>query len=194
MTDAPPNFKEIERIKRIADIMCTAHAGLHDRYHRLASFLDLLILGLSTWLVALSFVEPKTGAKLTPFGLESGIWIGLLAVGTFFLTIVQLKTDWKRRASAHRRALDTFAAVKREAAYVISQSEHDLIARRRIVDRYDMASVVSIAIPEKEFTRQKSRHLIKIAVSRHLDTHPSASIALTRLRLWWRDNLSKEQR
>jgi hypothetical protein len=192
MTGTPPAFDELNRIKRVADVLCTAHAGLFDRYDRRALLLDVLILGVSTWLVALAFVEPKIGKTLTPFGLDGTIWIGLLAVGVFFLTIVQLKTDWKRRASAHKRALETYSEVKREAAYVISASIHDPIAHRRIIDRYDMASVICITIPEREFVRQKRRHLVKVAISKHLDSHPLASIRLTQLRLWWRDNFHKD--
>src|SRR3979409_723189 len=95
--------RELQRIRRVSDMLCTAHAGLRDRFSRLALFLDLSLLGLSTWLVALAFVEPRIGVSLTPFGMDTQIWGGLLATFTFFLTIVQLKTDWKgpvRRASA----------------------------------------------------------------------------------------------
>jgi hypothetical protein len=35
---------------------------------------------------------------------------------------------------------------------------------------------------------QKRRHKIKVALSKHLDAHPSASLLLTRLRFWFRDN------
>ena len=72
--------EELQRIRRVSDMLCTAHAGLRDRYSRLALFLDLSVLGLSTWLVALAFVEPRIGVSLTPFGIDSQIWGGLLAV------------------------------------------------------------------------------------------------------------------
>ena len=81
-------------------MLCTAHAGLRDRYARRSLFLDLSVLGLSTWLVALAFVEPRIGISLTPFKIDAQIWGGLLATFTFFLAIVQLKTDWKGRSDA----------------------------------------------------------------------------------------------
>ncbi|MEA3099919.1 MAG: hypothetical protein QOF74_4159, partial [Caballeronia mineralivorans] len=57
-------------------MLCTAHAGLRDRYTRRALILDLSIMGTSTWLVALAFVEPRLNVSLTPFHLDSQIWVG----------------------------------------------------------------------------------------------------------------------
>ena len=72
--------EELQRIRRVSDMLCTAHAGLRDRYSRLALFLDLSVLGLSTWLVALAFVEPRIGLSVSPFAIGSQLWGGLLAV------------------------------------------------------------------------------------------------------------------
>ena len=71
MSQATCDFRgELERIRTVSDMLCTAHAGLRDRYARRALWLDLAILGLSTWLVALVFVEPRINLSLTPFGLD----------------------------------------------------------------------------------------------------------------------------
>ena len=182
---------ELDRIRRVSDTLCTGHAGLRDRFSLWAFLLDLSILALSTWLVALAFVEPQLNVSLTPFGLDSRLWVGLLAVGTFFLTIVQLKTNWKGRADAHKRTLDIYAEVKREAGYLLASGELEDAACRRVLARYDMASAVGVEIPERDFLPQKRRHRIKVALSKHLDTHPSASLLLVRLRFWWRDNFGK---
>jgi hypothetical protein len=189
MTCHSNRLTELERIKRVADTLCTAHAGLYDRYSRYAFGLDILTLASSTWLAALAFVDPQIGVRLTPFHLESAIWIGLLATATFFLTLVQMKADLKGRADSHRRALETYSAVKREAGYAIG-AEPDEATCRRVMDRYDMAGVVSVSVPEREFVRQKRRHYAKIAMSKHIDTHPFVSLPLLRFKLWWRDNVA----
>jgi hypothetical protein len=183
--------EEVRRIKRVSDSLCSAHAALRDTLARRALVLDLLIFAFATWLVALTFVEPYISVTLTPFGLDSRLWIGLLSIFTFFLSIVQLKTDWKGRAESHDRTLGAYAAVKREAGYLLASGTTDDLALKRVIDRYDMASTICVPVPEKEFLRQKRRHLTKVALSRHLDTHPSASIALTRLRFWLRDNFER---
>ena len=109
---------ELERIRRVSDTLCTGHARLRDRFAQRALILDLCILGLSTWLVALAFVQPRINVRLTPFGLDTQIWMGMLSVAIFFLTLVQFKTDWKGRADAHKRTLEMYAEVKREAGYL----------------------------------------------------------------------------
>ena len=180
---------ELERIKRVSDTLCTGHARLRDRFARRALCLDVCVLGLSTWIIALVFVEPRIGVRLTPFDWDPQIWIGCISIVTFFLTIVQFKSDWKSRADAHKRTFDIYAEVKREAGYVLAAGELDEATCRRVVSRYDMASAVGIAIPEREFLRQKRNHLIKVAVSKHLDSYPSASLWLTRAQFWFRDNV-----
>jgi hypothetical protein len=156
---------------------------------RRALFLDLSVLGLSTWLVALAFVEPRIGISLTPFKIDAQIWGGLLATFTFFLAIVQLKTDWKGRSDAHRRTLDLYAEVKREAGYLLASGALDDTAVRRVLARYDMASAVGVAIPERDFLPQQKRHLVKIEVSKRLDTMPGSSLWLARIRLWLNNNI-----
>lgn len=180
---------EIERVRRVSDTLCSGHASLRDKFRTRALLLDLAILALSAWLVALAFVDAEIGAMLTPFGLGSPLWVGLLAVGTFVLTLVQLKTDWKGLSDAHKRSCEAYAEVKREAGYLLSEGALDDSAARKVLARYDMASAVGVALPEREFLTQKQRHKIKVEISKHLDTHPAASIFITRCRLWWRDNM-----
>lgn len=195
MTDGTDGIRrEIERIRRVSDMLCTGHADLRDRYARRALVLDLLILGLSTWLVALAFIEPKINVSLTPFNFDPQLWGGLLAIGTFFLTIAQLKTDWKARSDAHKRTLDVYAEVKREAGYLLATGTLDPAASRQVLTRYDMASAVGLEMPERDFLRQKRRHLIKVAISKHLDNHPSASLAFARIQFWLRDNFAGRRR
>ncbi|SUS03283.1 conserved hypothetical protein [uncultured Defluviicoccus sp.] len=188
MTEAWTMRDEMERVRRVADSLCTGHAALRDRYASRALILDVSILGTSTWLVALSFVDPQLSDWLTPLDWDSRIWIGVLGVVTFFATIFQLKTDWKARADGHKRTLEVYAEVKREAGYILAAGEFDDDACKRVLARYDLASAVGLAIPEKEFLRQKQRHKLKVALSKHLDTHPSASLLLTRIRFWIKDN------
>lgn len=194
MTDDPEGYRnELGRIRRVSDLLCTSHAGLRDRYARRALILDLGVLGLSTWLVALAFVQPQINMALTPFGVQPQLWGGLLATLTFFLTIVQLKTNWKGRADAHSQALSLYAEVKREAGYVLSSSKIDEAEYRRVLARYDIASAVGIAVPERDFLRQKHRHRLKIALSKHLDDFPAASLWLTRIRFFLRDNCGERR-
>jgi hypothetical protein len=191
MTEVEGERKELGRMRQVADMLCSGHARLRDKFKRRATLLDLSILALATWLSALAFVAPRINVSLTPFGLDPQIWGGLLSVGALFLSIVQLKADWKGRSDAHGRSLDIYAEVKREAGYILAKGEIDPRAFATVVERYNMASAAGIAMPEAEFLRQKKYHKIKVALSKYLDQHPGASILVLHLRLWWRDTFRK---
>lgn len=194
MSNPPPDFcAELARIKRVSDLLCTAHAALQEKYSRRALIAELITLAASTWLAALVFVEPRINLHLTPSGFDPQVWIGLLSTATFFLTILQMRTDWRGRADAHSRSLAMYAEVKRECGYLLasgvatSQTEC-----QRLLARYDMATDFGTKVPENAFLRYKKRHLTKVAISKHLDAHPGTSTLLFRWRLWKRDNFRGE--
>jgi hypothetical protein len=184
---------ELDRIRRVSDMLVTGHANLRDRYSRRATLLDLAVMALSTWLTAVVFIEPRINVKLTPFGIDPQLWVGLLGVFTFFLSIVQLRVDWKGRSDAHKRSFDLYSEVKRECGYLLA-SQEALTAEncQRVLSRYDLATEVGTHLPENEFLAQKRNHLRKIEISKRLDKHPSASILLLRMKFWWRDNCGRK--
>ena len=185
-----PDFRvEIQRIARVSDMLCTGHATLRDKFATRALWLDLLILLSSTWLAALAFVSPDTAKSLSPGRLEPMLWIGVLAVFTFALSIVQLKVDWKGRSDAHQRSCHVYAEVKRLAQRLL-RDEHAIHKDRchEVLIRYELATQVGAHVPEKEFLKLKRKHRIKVEISKYLDTHPGASIWLTRVKMFVRDN------
>src|ERR1700686_1849846 len=93
--------EEVERIRRVADQLCTAHAALRDRFKRRVLLLDTVILLASAWLTALAFLDPRLSKWLIPFGIDSQLWIGLFGVLVFVLPLIQLKVDWGGKAEAH---------------------------------------------------------------------------------------------
>jgi hypothetical protein len=180
---------ELKRIHRVSDMLCSAHAAMRDSQARKAAILDISILGLSIWLLALVFVDPAISVAVTPFHLNPSLWLGLVSVLTFFLSMVQVKVDWKGHGDKHAQALAMYAAVKRECSYLLA-SERILPKHEchNVLAKYEMAGSLGVEIPEKDFLKQKRRHLLKIEISKYLDTHPSASILLVSFQLWWRDN------
>ena len=185
-------ISELKKLRSVADMLCTGHAVLRDRFALQALILDTSTLAASTWVVALAFVSPEISAHLTPFHLNSNIWLGALSAGTFFLTLVQFKTDWKGRSDAHRKTLDLYAEVKREAGYLLASDELDENNHRRVLARYDMASAVGVEIPERYFLKIKRQHKLKVLMSKELDVAPATSLLLLRARLWYRDNRLKK--
>jgi hypothetical protein len=173
-------------------MLCSGHAALRDRYSRRALLLDVTILGLSTWLVALAFVQPRISVSLTPFRVDPALWVGLLAIGTFFLSLIQIKVDWKKRSDAHRLSCSMYADVHREVGYALASANESAEEEyRRLLARYDMATASSVELQERAFLPQKKRHMLKIAISKRLDTHPGSSIVLIRVRFWLKDNFGR---
>jgi hypothetical protein len=185
---------EIERILRVSDMLVTGHSNLRDKYDRRALALDCAILALSVWLTSVVFIEPKIGLTLTPFHLDPQIWIGLLGVLTLFLSVVQLRVDWKRQSDGHKRSAEIYSKVKTGCRYLLESRK--LISRenaQELLVQYDLSASVGSPIPEKAFLKQKSKHLTKVAISKYLDRHPAASVMLVRIRLWWRCNVSSRR-
>jgi hypothetical protein len=168
----------------VSDQLCSAHASLRDHFLWLALSLDIAILLLSAWIVAMAFLDPAIAPYVTPPHLPAQIWIGLLSVLTFCLTLVQFRTDWKSRSEAHSRSFALYAEVKREAGYLLASA--NAIPERefqRLASRYDMASDVGTGIPEGEFLRQKQKHHIKVHLSKAIDRNPGIWLPLERLRM-----------
>lgn len=180
---------QIERMRRVADQLCSAHAALKDRFASRQFFSDVIVLLLAAWTTCMGFVDPRLTSWLTPPGLDAPIWIGLLGALTFGLTLVQFKSDWRGRSEAHQRSFTMYSEVKREAGYLLSEpsqiSPRDF---QRLADKYDMASEVGAGVPENDFLPLKGRHKMKVAVSKLLDERPGSVLWLTKLKLLLRDN------
>src|SRR5580692_10714944 len=110
MTDVQIGSREeVERIRRVSDQLCTAHAALRDRFKRRALCLDVIVLLSSAWLTALAFVDPRFDKWLIPFGIDSQLWIGMFGVTVFFLALIQLKVDWRGKVEAHSGSFHMYA-------------------------------------------------------------------------------------
>ncbi len=182
--------QEVERIKRVSDMLVTAHSFLREKWSRRALYLDVAILALTVWLTAVVFIEPRLSLKLTPFHLDPQIWIGILGVFTLFLSVVQLRVYWKGRSEAHGRSATLYAKIKGLCRRLLESNS--ILTEdncQQLFTQYELSAEVGCAVPEPEFLKQKQRHLRKLELSRFLDAHPSASLRLARIRFWWHANV-----
>jgi len=193
--DAMEDYRdEIKRMRRIADMLCTAHSVEHERFHRRALILDAVTMLVSLYLVSMVFVDPVLNNKLTPRDWSPVIWTGVLAVVTFGLSVVQLIVNWKGRADAHGRSLGIYSEAKSNCIEVLNGTT--AVSREefnRVRARYDMAGDVGIRIPDRRFLKLKQKHLVKVEISKLLDERPALSFFKVRMGMWWRDNFSKKR-
>lgn len=176
----------LSRALRVADQSCTAYSILRDKFQRRSSLLELAILLLSTWLTAMVFVQPQVAIDLSPSGISKDLWLGLLSIGTFSLSLVQLQVNWKGRAESFRQGalmLSTFVKECRP----LESSRDDVLINQALL-KYHLLSDTLIPIPDSQFLKLKQRHKVKVEISKYLDQHPSTNISLLRVKLWWRDN------
>lgn len=178
----------VQKIKRNADLMCTAHSILQGRYRLLSDGLDIVILSVSLWVVALSFVDSGMAARLTPGDLDPQIFTGALGATAFFFSLLQLRMDWRGKSDLHDKALSMFAAVKKQATAIEylggSATETEVV---RLLTRYDAVSDFATPVPDSAFLKLKRDHKLKIAVSKILDDSPGTCILMAKIRVFWRD-------
>ncbi len=173
-------------------MLCTAHALLRDRFRFYATVLDVFIFLLAAYLVSLTFAPDRVRVYLNVSTIDPDIWVGLISLGVFALSIFQLLVDWKGKSESHSKSFSLYAEVKKEISDLLSKESLNDDEYRRIASKYDMATEIGTNIPESQFLRLKKAHKLKVEISKHLDNYPGASILLTRLKLFWRDTISRD--
>ena len=181
---------ELGRRRRVVDMMLTAHSILRDRYAWRAASVDVAGLAFSVVLCLLTFVDPALLRYLGASDDRARLILGLCAGVVFFVSLVQLRVDWKARSERHGKAVERLARVKalyrrvkHELESVGGGRQADLV---RALQEGDALLEDIIPIPDREFVRLKALHNRKVLVSRALDRLPAASLTLLRWVIWWR--------
>ena len=126
---------------------------------------------------------------------ESVIFIiGSISTVTVLTSLLAWLVDWKAKAHTHDREAAEYSKTNFSlAASARSVAENPLSTA---LGHYDKVSRNAVPVPETEFLRLRSEHLVKVRLSRILGRFPAAPIRLLRLRLRFHDTriaLSKEQ-
>jgi hypothetical protein len=189
------SYEEYDRRLGIVDMMLSAHSVLRDRNERRSTGLTLLIMALSIAATGVAFISGEPDATIGPFTARVQIWVGLLTCLIFFLSILELLVEWRRRAWAHDEAAQRLSDLKamfrrgRRDGQVV-HSDVDLI--NAYDQTMDALGALRVRIPEDRFNRLKARHLRKVEVSRRTSARPERPILLHRVDLL-RDGLGSQQ-
>jgi hypothetical protein len=180
---------ELTQQAKVVDMMLTMHSILADRYRRRAQILDILLVAVSTVLVALTFLDPQILIHFKTQPESARLLIGLCSILVFLLSIVALIVDWKGKARQHREAFKTLAGLKSEwRGLVTAYDESDDRYKAEFSRRSALILGNLVPIPDSQFNRLKARHHRKVMLSKMISTHPGSSITVLRLRLWYRRN------
>ena len=174
-------ISEVQRRRRIANMMITMHSILKDGYSRRAILLDFVIFLNSIIIAALTFVDPRILETVSWSPEIARIAVGILAILTFFAGVVAWRVNWKARADAHERAAAAYDTIMFRFREIVPETDPYEI--ERTITRYEEISKNAISIPDSEFLSLKSRYLAKVRLSRILDRAPAAFLPLVILRL-----------
>lgn len=179
---------ETQRSYRVADLLITAHSILRDRYNTYATTLDLLILGASVCLGALAFADTTPLEQALAPTLSVTNAIGIAAALTFFLSLIQLRVDWKQRSSMHAQAAKAFSEAKFALGEALADAANSAL-NTSALNLYRSAGHHNVSIPDRKFNNLKKKHLVKIRISKVLSEHPGTSIILIRTQIFFSDTL-----
>lgn len=185
MTPPPLTPEELRRKRRVLDQMLTGHSLLRDRYERRALILTLLILGLSIVATSVAFLSGESTVSILGIRARVQTWVGVLTATIFFLTLVDLRVDWRQRAGAHDDAARRLGRLKGIFRVAVV---HDGVVDAGGVDLnadYDSTMEQLLPIPDKRFLWVKAKHTRKIRASKLLDKHAGAPVWYVRLLAMW---------
>jgi hypothetical protein len=173
-TDISNLERQVKNQARIVDQSMSMQSVLRDRDTRIGTAFLCGIIGFSIVGAGLAFAGTEEGLKILGVRAARATWIAWLTIGTTILAIVELIVD--RRGAAQRRdaAVRTLASLKAEFAE--SRATGLSVEKAaRLAERYGQAMESIPPVPERLFNRLKSKHLMKIEISKLLSSHPGLS-------------------
>jgi hypothetical protein len=174
---------ELDRRRRVVDVMVSAHARLRDRYHRRALVVDLAIFAGSTILCATVFVDPQliSSTSLSETGARG--LLGGMSVLIFFLSIVAMLFEWKEAAGRHGRAAIVLGDLKAKGRLLAAGVQSGSPEAEEFVRLYDSLMPTLPPIPDDQFVKLKAYHRRKVELSQAIDHNPNAPVFVLRLKL-----------
>ena len=181
-----PGMDELNRQRRVIDMMITAHAVLKDRYNAAASFFEVSLLICSVILNTLIFVDANFVQKFT--GLtedQQKLIIGLSCLAVFIISIVMLQVAWREKGSSHANAAQQLFALKQEAREIgaLPDDPGKQLMINEFNKKYGQITNMLIKIPDKQFNALKLVHARKVELSKMIDKYPGSRLWILKIRL-----------
>jgi hypothetical protein len=184
--------KELARMHKVSDMLVSCHSKLRDDLQNQALTVDLFILFFSVFLSAFTFSTQEVKNFLNPTAISSDILIGLISIALFFLSLIQMKVDWKERSAKHSAAVHAYFRIKSELTELLLEPTAILPEQyRHMKEQYSTIGEYNVKIPDDKFISLKRHHRLKVHLSRYLDKHPAAIPTFISIRLIFRDNFKK---
>jgi len=177
-------IEELKRQYRVVDQMITMYSVLRDQFTRKAIYLTLGILGSSIVLVACTFL-PQAALKfigISPF--TTTVILGAFSSLILFLSIAELRVDWKEQSRQYGDAADRLADLKLKYRNPLASSAGIIDAIvNDLTQEYEATFSSLPRIPDRQFLTLKSYHQRKVKLSQMIDKAVGCPVWLLRVRL-----------
>lgn len=173
--DNAAETREISRQRRVVDQQLTIYSILRDRYQRCSVASTLLILAGSLIVASFAFTSNDVTVRLIGVSASRITWMGWLGLGVFFLTLVDLVVDWRKKAERYGEAARRLAALKSSYRGL----NIDRLGSSEIADlsrHYGFVMGDAPPMRDRTFINLKAAHVRKLALSRLVSEHPGASV------------------
>ncbi len=173
-------------MRRVTDSMLSSHSTLRDRYRRRAQSLTLLIIALSIAAASVSFASKDRSLTILYVSARFSRWVAVASLLIFFLAMVDLVIDWRRRTLEHDEAARRLGDLK--ARLRVPQIIGDRVETAGTDPRpeYERTMAMIPPIPDRQFASLKARAAYKVELSKAIDDHHGAPTWWLRLLVRWR--------
>lgn len=186
-------MEEINRQKRVLDMMVSIHFKLHDTYKYKALFIEIFLLSASVVLNALVFVDYKYFQRFSISAEDAQLYTGVFSVLVFALSVVMLLVNWREKCTKHAQAAKELCKLLQEAREIIDAGQaNNQLLLTSFNDKYKQINNVITSIPDKKFNRLKAYHLRKVELSKYISKHPKNPYWLIRVKFFFHSLNSDE--
>jgi hypothetical protein len=180
-------LEELNRQKKVLNMMVTAHSILKDRYLKLSSIFENTLLFASVILNALVFVDSNLILKFTNLNdQQQRFIIGVSTILVFAISVILIQVKWKEKAENHSVAAGQYFLLLQECRGIINlpDGEDKMKTFEEFTKRYAQVSNILCKIPDKMFNSLKQKHYRKIEMSKLIDKHPGSIMLILRIKLF----------
>jgi hypothetical protein len=171
--------REYRRCRRVMEWMLTAHATMRDRYTRRSRALTLAVMALS--IIGLLLALANGNQHVSVLGLHGKLQVFLawLTALIFFVALLDLVVDWRKRAWRHEDAAGRLAELNMLFRRAIEADDGNwAVEGVDLAVEYDRVMAALHPLPERKVMSLKALHNRKRVLFTRADAYPGAPV-------WW---------
>ncbi|GHU80703.1 hypothetical protein FACS189468_1220 [Spirochaetia bacterium] len=181
-------LKDLEKSKKIIDMMATMHSVLSNKYRILSFILDALLIIFSLILLSCVFIDP---ALLNNIGVDANISRIIIGAATILVTCMSFFPyilDWKGKKNDHDQAFTTLINLKSKwRIFLLDKNNHTNDDAIKLEEEKSLILQHLIIIDDSKFNKLKKKHYMKVYISRMTSNYPAIPIFLIKIWLFIRD-------